>query len=108
MNRWTCAATATVVFLISMVLAVGSTNSTPFQADLRYKDRGDRYEGIKGFPVSDRIELLSAMVDYEEPTGQMPPYFRLKFFLKNELLFLLLFAKQTIDITIGLIVSAHQ
>ena len=83
MNRWTCAATATVVFLISMVLAVGSTNPTPFQADLRYKDRGDRYEGIKGFPVSDRIELLSAMVDYEEPTAQMPPYFRLKFFLKK-------------------------
>lgn len=83
MNRCTCPATASVVFLISMVLATGSANPTPFQPDLRYKDRGDRYEGIKGFPVSDRIELLSAMVDYEEPTGQMPPYFKIKFFLKK-------------------------
>jgi hypothetical protein len=53
------------------------------QLNLRYQDRGDRYEGIKGTPVSDRVELISAVVDYKEDITEMPDQFKLKFYLKE-------------------------
>jgi hypothetical protein len=54
------------------------------QSELRYQDRGDRYEGIKGSPVSDRVELISAMVDYNERINQLPDYFKLNFYLGQQ------------------------
>lgn len=53
------------------------------QLNLRYQDRGDRYEGSKGTPVSDKVELISALVNYKEDNAGLPEQFRLKFFLKD-------------------------
>ena len=39
------------------------------QTDVDYRDRGDRYEGVRPRPVSGYdIELLSALVDSQEPS----------------------------------------
>lgn len=54
------------------------------QSDLKYQDRGDRHEGIdKGFPVSDRVEIISATVDYVERVNEIPDTYRLKFYLNR-------------------------
>lgn len=58
---------------------------SPVLADeLEYQDRGNRYEGIKPKPVSGYdIELISALVDYQESTTRLPKWFRIKFYLKH-------------------------
>src|SRR5436853_280382 len=49
---------------------------------LQYQDRGNRHEGLKLKPVSGYdIELLSALVDYREPSPTWPQTLHLKFFL---------------------------
>jgi len=49
---------------------------------LQYQKRGDRYEGLKPKPVSGYdIELLSALVDYREPSATWPQTLRLRFYL---------------------------
>lgn len=53
------------------------------QGDLKYQDRGDRYEGIKGTPVSDRVDLISALVDYRELLTELPTQFKLKFYVRD-------------------------
>lgn len=56
-----------------------------FQSELKYQDRGDRHEGInKGSPVSDRAELISAMVKYNEVLREIPEQYRLKFYLSQQ------------------------
>lgn len=56
-----------------------------FQSELKYQDRGDRHEGInKGSPVSNRAELISARVDYNEVSKQIPDQYRLKFYLSQQ------------------------
>lgn len=54
------------------------------QSELKYQDRGDRYEGVRGTPVSDRVELISALVDYNEGAAALPAQFKLKFFLREK------------------------
>jgi|SRR6185369_7258393 len=54
------------------------------QLELKYQDRGDRYEGVRGTPVSDKVELISVLADYNEGTATLPELFRLKFFLKEK------------------------
>jgi hypothetical protein len=49
---------------------------------LQYRERGNRWEGLKPKPVHGYdIELLSALVDYREPSQGWPPTLHLKFFL---------------------------
>jgi hypothetical protein len=49
---------------------------------LQYRNRGDRYEGIKPRPVSGYdIELISARVDYKEEVVQMPEWLKVNFYL---------------------------
>lgn len=49
---------------------------------LEYQNRGNRYEGVKPKPVSGYdVELISALVDYQEPSPALPNEVRLKFFL---------------------------
>ena len=51
-------------------------------ANLDYQNRGDRFEGIKPKPVSGYdIELLSVLVDYQEPSDQLPDQLRVAFHL---------------------------
>lgn len=67
-----------------MILLLVPVLGAVLQSDLKYQDRGNRYEGIKGTPVSDRVELISAMVDYNERINQMPDQFKLKFYLSQQ------------------------
>jgi hypothetical protein len=49
---------------------------------LQYQNRGNRYEGLKPKPVSGYdIELLSALVDWREPSPAWPQTLHLKFYL---------------------------
>lgn len=53
-----------------------------WSAQLEYRDRGNRYEGIKPKPVSGYdIELISARVDYKEEANQKPDRLKVKFYL---------------------------
>jgi hypothetical protein len=71
------------LFLALFLLVASAVGSLP-QLDLKYQDRGDRYEGIdKGFKVSDRVELISAMVNYNERLNQIPDRYKLKFYLNQ-------------------------
>lgn len=50
--------------------------------ELGYRQRGNRYEGIRGTPVSGfDIELISACVDYPENFATLGDWFRVRFFL---------------------------
>ena len=63
-----------VVFLVSLPLWA--------DANLDYQNRGDRFEGIKPKPVSGYdIELISVLVDYQEPAAQLPDQLRVAFHL---------------------------
>ena len=55
------------------------------EADIRYRDRGDRWEGVKTPPVGAYpMELLSALIDHEQsPTG-MPDRIRIRFYLARK------------------------
>jgi hypothetical protein len=54
-------------------------------ANLDYQNRGDRFEGIKPKPVSGYdIELISVLVDYQEPSAQLPDQLRIAFHLPTE------------------------
>ncbi len=66
--------------MVSSVLVARAS----YQADLKYQDRGNRYEGIKGSPVSDRVELISALIDYNEDSGPLPEKFKLRFYLSEQ------------------------
>lgn len=73
-----------VLLLATLALLCLSTGlGRTSQSELKYQDRGDRYEGVRGTPVSDRVELISALVDYNEDGAGLPAQFRLKFFLKE-------------------------
>lgn len=51
-------------------------------SSLDYQNRGDRFEGIKPKPVSGYdIEVISVLVDYQEPTAQLPDQLRVAFHL---------------------------
>ncbi len=53
-----------------------------YERALQYQNRGNRYEGLKPKPVSGYdIELLSALIDYREPSPTWPQTLRLKFYL---------------------------
>ncbi len=69
-------AIAAVLLLIALPLLA------QYDPALQYQNRGNRYEGLKPKPVSGYdIELLSALVDYREPSPAWPPTLRLKFYL---------------------------
>jgi len=49
---------------------------------LDYQNRGNRYEGVKPKPVSGYdVELISVLVDYQDPAPTLPDEVRLRFFL---------------------------
>jgi hypothetical protein len=54
------------------------------QSSLEYRNRGNRFEGVRALPVSGyTIELLSAQAIYREPlpAGTMPALYRMRFYL---------------------------
>jgi hypothetical protein len=55
------------------------------QTDLRYQERGNRFEGIKAAPVSGRdISLVSVLADHGEPATRLPPHLKVRFFLAKK------------------------
>jgi hypothetical protein len=55
------------------------------QPDIEYQKRGEYYEGVRPKPVSGYdIEVLSALVDYKEPTDRLPDQIRVRFYLDNK------------------------
>ena len=68
------------------LLLLGAAVSTPllaqYDSKLEYQNRGNRHEGLKPKPVSGYdIELLSALVDYREPSPGWPPTLHFEFYL---------------------------
>lgn len=54
-------------------------------SDLDYQNRGDRFEGVRPKPVSGYdIEVISVLVDYQEPADQLPDQLRVKFHLQGQ------------------------
>jgi hypothetical protein len=60
-----------------------SSAQTP-PSDLRYHDRGDRWEGLTGLKKSGSdLELLSAVIAYQEPLQAIPDRITLSFYLPS-------------------------
>jgi hypothetical protein len=54
-------------------------------SNLDYQNRGDRFEGVRPKPVSGYdIELISVLVDYQEPVTQLPDQLRVAFHLQGQ------------------------
>jgi hypothetical protein len=70
--------------VLSLVLLVLS-QSLWAESSLDYQNRGDRFEGIRPKPVSGYdIELISVLVDYQEPIEQLPDQLRVAFYLHGQ------------------------
>ena len=55
------------------------------QANLDYQNRGDHFEGIRPKPVSGYdIEIISVLVDYQEPADLLPDQLRVTFYLQSQ------------------------
>jgi hypothetical protein len=53
-------------------------------SQLDYQNRGDRFEGIRPKPVAGYdIEVISVLVDYQEPAEQLPDQLRVTFYLQS-------------------------
>src|ERR1017187_875945 len=65
-------------------LAALSSSGLLRAADLVYRDRGNRSEGIRPKPVGGaEVELISAMVDLDEDPQVLPEVLRIRFFLPS-------------------------
>ena len=70
--------------LVGLALAFLTVWTCPSLAEMEYRDRGDRYEGVKQRPVSGYdIEVISVLIDHKETATQLPDWFKLKFFLEQ-------------------------
>lgn len=69
------------VLVVTVVLAGAAFG----QSNVEYRNRGDRFEGVRSLPVSGyTIELLSFQAIYKElppPPDKTPPFYRMRFFL---------------------------
>jgi hypothetical protein len=55
------------------------------ESNLDYQNRGDRFEGVRPKPVSGYdIEVISVLVDYQEPAEQLPDQLRVAFYLQSQ------------------------
>ena len=81
--------TATVIVSLTLFTALASRTwewTAYAQAGVDYQDRGDRYEGVRPRPVSNYdIELISALVDYQEPAASLPATLKVRFFLPDRM-----------------------
>lgn len=71
----------------SFLVLVLCTLSTSLWAEsnLDYQNRGDRFEGIRPKPVSGYdIEVISVLVDYQEPADRLPDQLRVAFYLQGQ------------------------
>jgi hypothetical protein len=67
------------LLLLLVPLAVSAAS------DLDYQNRGDRFEGIRPKPVAGYdIEVISVLVDYQEPAERLPDQLRIAFYLQGQ------------------------
>ena len=70
-------------FVIVLGLSLGAW-CQPIDNDLEYRFRGDRSEGIiQPKKSGNSIELMSALVDYQEESSTIPASLAVRFFLKE-------------------------
>ena len=73
-----------VILILFSVCYLFPAAALDAESRLQYQNRGNRFEGVKPKPVSGYdIELVSAMVDYQEEITEIPVYLKLKFFLEK-------------------------
>src|SRR5689334_4248789 len=73
-----------VQLILVCIVLLSSQYSAMAQGDLRYQDRGNRFEGIKQPQVSGYdIDLLSAIANYKESSTTIPEKLKLRFFLNQ-------------------------
>jgi hypothetical protein len=71
----------TAALLLLLLPAASLPVLAQYDSKLQYQNRGNRYEGLKPKPVSGYdIELLSALVDYREPSSGWPPTLHIEFY----------------------------
>ena len=71
-----------LLFALSLNLSTGQ--SVWALQDLDYQQRGDHFEGVRPKPVAgEDIELISALIDYNDVGSTFPDQLHLKFFLKG-------------------------
>ena len=69
-------------WVIAALLLTALPLPAQYDPALQYQNRGNRYEGLKPKPVSGYdIEILSALIDYREPSPTWPETLRLRFYL---------------------------
>jgi hypothetical protein len=77
-------ATVTLLLVFLWVAAVLEQPFVATQEDIKYRDRGDRFEGIRQPQVAGYdIELLSALINFQDSSDHMPPYLKVSFYLKS-------------------------
>jgi hypothetical protein len=68
--------------ITAILLLIALPLLAQYDPALQYQNRGNRYEGLKPKPVSGYdVELLSALVDWREPSPTWPQDLRLRFYL---------------------------
>lgn len=76
---------ASALVLCATVALLGSAGIGATWVQLQYQDRGNRYEGVKSRPVTaPDLELLCALVDYQEDMSALPRDLRIRFYLPAE------------------------
>ncbi|HXQ69319.1 MAG TPA: hypothetical protein VN844_02480 [Pyrinomonadaceae bacterium] len=80
----TCVTHLGQLFLIAVVATL--TTAALTQEDLKYRDRGDRYEGIdKGQPVSGKVEVISVTAEHDQSQKSgIADAYKLKFYLRQQ------------------------
>jgi hypothetical protein len=72
------------IISFALVVILGCVPCALADTHLQYRNRGNRYEGVKPRPVSGYdIELISARVDYKEEVMQMPDRLKVSFYLER-------------------------
>ncbi len=70
--------------LLLLALSFSTGQNVWALQDLDYQQRGDHFEGVRPKPVAgEDVELVSALIDYNEGSSTLPDRLHLKFFLKG-------------------------
>ena len=77
--------TRTVITLVLLIVPLSTWADSTLDYQNRRDPFGERFEGIRPKPVSGYdIELISVLVDYQEPATQLPGRLRVAFHLQSQ------------------------
>jgi hypothetical protein len=73
------------LLLITILVLAYGLRSQSVESDIAYRARGDRWEGtIQPKRSGNKIELMSAIVDYREESPEMPASLAIGFYLREK------------------------